>query len=166
VAAATHQHREAFDRRVGKIVEEGADATPLGRADAPFDDDPDRARTQVGNQIGQLVVRGAQVDLAAQGFVQEGRVGDGAAVGRAGRAGTGVELGPRAYLADVVLGQEQLVGEVDPDPLQVGVPRTARGEGGAQGRVGAAPGGAEQAQDVEIRNRATVVVPAFRIASN
>ena len=116
------------DRGVGQVVEEGLDAAPLGGADAALEDDLDRARAQVGDQVGQLVGRGAQVDVAAQRFVEQRRKGDGVAVDGACGAGLGVELRPACRLADVVLGEEELVGHVDLDALQVGVLGAARDE--------------------------------------
>ena len=83
---------------------------PLIGVDAAVQDDVDLA-VQVGDQVGQLVGGGAQVDRAFERLVEQRRDGRGVAVDRARRAGVGGELHPGADRADVGLVEELRVGQ-------------------------------------------------------
>src|SRR5262249_25323254 len=119
-------------------AEDGPDARLLGGAYLPFQDDVDRTAVQGGDQVGELVRGGAQIDVAAQRIVEERGVGDGGAVDRSLRAAVRIEVGPGADLADVVLGEELGVGQGHRDFLQVRVAGTTSGKGRSQFRESAA----------------------------
>ena len=71
--AALHFQGELGDRGVGDDFEGVADAAALDRVDAADQVDVDLGRVQGGDQVGQRVVGGAQVDRALQRFVEQRR---------------------------------------------------------------------------------------------
>ena len=105
--AAGQDHRELRDRHVGDAVEGGADAA-FEAVDPADEVDVDLA-LEVGDEVRQRVVRGAQVDRAFERFAEQRREGPGAAVDRFLRAVVGGELDPGADLRQAGLVEEERV---------------------------------------------------------
>src|SRR5215207_7209316 len=93
--AAHHAEDELGDRGVGDGGEGGADAAAPVGVDAADQLDLDLA-AQVGDQVGELVVGGAQVDRPVEGIGEQRADRAGVAVDRALRALIGGELHPGA----------------------------------------------------------------------
>ena len=91
--ATLHFEDELGDRRVGNVFEGGPHAAALGRVDAAGEDDVDLP-AQVGDEVGQLVGRAAQVDRAFDRVVEQRRDRPGEAVDRGGGALAGRRTGP------------------------------------------------------------------------
>ena len=100
--AALHGQRELADRDVGDRREGGADAAVFHRLDHAVQLDLDLA-LEVGEQVGQGVVRGDQVDGAGERIFEQRRFGRGVAVDRPRRAFVGGQLDAGADRLDVGL---------------------------------------------------------------
>ena len=135
---------ELAHRGIGKRVVGGAHAAVLG-VDAADHLDAHASARELGDQVGQFVAGGAQVDRAFQGLVQQRRNRPGLAVDRAGGAFAGRALRFAADRVDVLLSEEQRGRQGDLGGADVGVAGLRR-DGRRQARVLAALGAALQAQ--------------------